>query len=142
MGPQGVARKYKNTITNVDTRPSVSTGNIAAGTKVNATITGFKSYVLFGIETSSKSWVRIYTDATSRTNDASRTVTTEPTLGSGLITEIVTTGSGSTTQLITPAVFGFNNDVPPTTTLYLAITNLDSVTKNITVYLTLLQMEA
>jgi hypothetical protein len=61
--------------------------------------------------------------------------------GSGVIAEVITTAS-SLTQLITPGVIGFNNDVATTTTVYLAVTNKDTVSRAIDVTLTLLQLES
>jgi hypothetical protein len=130
-GPTGVVRNVVNGTT-VTLTPNQTTSAL--------NITGYKSYVLFKIVTSAPSWVRIYTDDASRTLDISRAITTDPDLGSGLISEVLT-NTGHLTQLITPAVFGFNNDSPPSTNLYLTVTNKDTVSRNISVYLTLLQME-
>ena len=74
---------------------SNTTGSIGAGTTADITITGAKAYSFFKIETSHAAWVRLYTDTTSRTNDASRAHTTDPTPGSGVLAEVYTTTSGS-----------------------------------------------
>jgi hypothetical protein len=83
----------------------------------------------------------LYTDATSRTSDSARTEGNDPTPGSGIIAEVITT-SGSLTQLITPGVIGFNNDTSTVTTVYLSVTNKDTVSRSIGVTLTLLQLES
>ena len=129
-GTSGVARA---TIT----ATTASIANLATG---NVTATGYKSYVLFKIQTSCEAWVRIYTDSASRTSDSSRSIGTDPTPGSGVITEILTT-TGYLTQLITPGIFGFNNDGTPTTNIYLAVTNYNASSQAVTVTLTVIQME-
>ena len=96
--------------------------------------------MLFKIVTSCEAWVRIYTDSTSRTSDASRSIGTDPVPGSGVIAEVLTT-TGYLTQLITPGIFGFNNDGTPSTNIYLAVTNYNASAQAVTVTLTMIQME-
>lgn len=119
------------------TANTASLANLATG---NVTATGYKSYVLLKIQTSCEAWVRIYTDSSSRTSDASRTIGTDPIPGSGVIAEVLTT-TGYLTQLVTPAIFGFNNDATPTANVYMAVTNYNVSTQAVTVTLTLTQME-
>jgi hypothetical protein len=107
----------------------------------NTNITGFKSYALMKVGLSTAGWLRLYTDSTSRANDASRSVGVDPAPGSGVIAEVVTTGI-STTQIISPFVMGGNLDNPADTTIYAAITNLSGSTQAITANLTILQLEA
>ena len=120
---------------------SNSTGSIGAGTTADITITGQKAYSLFKVETSHAAWVRLYTDTTSRTNDASRAYTTDPTPGSGVLAEVYTTTSGSNTFKMTPAVTGWNDDGTPSTNIYAKVTNNESTSQDITVSLTILRME-
>ena len=120
---------------------SNTTGSIGAGTTADITITGAKAYSLFKIETSHAAWVRLYTDTTSRTNDASRAYTTDPTPGSGVLAEVYTTTTGSNTFKMTPAVTGWNDDSTPTTNIYAKVTNNESTSQDITVTLTILRME-
>lgn len=108
---------------------------------VTINIVGPKTYVLSKISTSSPAWVRIYSDAASRTSDAGRTEGTDPLPGSGVIAEVITT-PGFLTQLITPGVIGFNDDNTPADVVYVSVKNTDSVTSDITVTLSLLQLEA
>ena len=82
---------------------------------------------------------RLYTNPTTRTADASRSITTDPADGSGVIAEVVT--SGAQTKLITPATIGFNDDNPVTTTIYAKVENKSGGSANITVTLTILQLE-
>jgi cold shock CspA family protein len=120
---------------------SNTTGSIGAGTTADISITGAKAYSLFKIETSHAAWVRLYTDTTSRTNDASRAYTTDPTPGSGVLAEVYTTTTGSNTFKMTPAVTGWNDDATPSTNIYAKVTNNESTSQDITVTLTILRME-
>lgn len=128
------------TITPSRTTVSNTTASLADGATANMTITGFKGYLLYKIQTSAAAWVRIYTDTTSRTNDAARSELTDPTPGSGVIAEVITTGAE--TVLISPGTFGFNNDGTPSTNIYLAVTNKSGGSTTISVTLTVLQVEA
>lgn len=121
------------------TTASSSTSSIANGATENIQITGFKSYALLKIQTSAAAWVRIYTDVASRTADASRTQTTDPTPGSGVISEVITVSG--TTILMSPGLIGFNNEATPTTSIPLAVTNNSGSTASITVTLTLIKIE-
>ena len=120
---------------------SGSTGSIGAGTTTDITLTGAKAYSLFKIETSKAAWIRLYTDATSRTSDASREYTTDPTPGSGVLAEVYTTTSGISTFKMTPAVIGWNDDSTPSTNIYAKVTNNESTSQDISVTLTILRME-
>jgi hypothetical protein len=126
--------KTRSTVTGVTT--SITNNGIG-----NTNITGFKSYTLMKVGLSTAGWLRLYTDSTSRANDASRSVGIDPSPGSGVIAEVITTGI-STTQIISPFVMGGNLNNPADTTIYAAVTNLSGVTTSISVNLTLLQLEA
>lgn len=104
--------------------------------------TGFKSFALMKIETSSSAWVRIYTDSDSRNYDISnRSLNEDPVPGSGIIAEAVTR-EYPFRQIFSPYSMGGNFDDPPTTTIYAAATNLCGFTTDLTVSLTILRMEA
>ena len=117
-----------------------TTGSLAQNAIGNITITGHKSYLLMNVALSAAGWIRLYTDSTSRTNDASRSVGEDPLPGSGVIAEVVTTAS-SLTQKISPFVPGGNMDSTPSTNIYVAIQNLSSSTQTITATLTILKLE-
>ena len=117
-----------------------TTGSLAQNEIGNITITGHKSYLLLNVALSAAGWIRLYTDSTSRTNDASRSVGEDPLPGSGVIAEVVTTAS-SLTQKISPFVPGGNMDGTPSTNIYVAIQNLSSSTQTITATLTILKLE-
>jgi hypothetical protein len=115
--------------------------SLSPGQTSNSQIVGFKSYLLSKVATNYPAWVRIYTDAASRTNDSTRTEGNDPLPGSGVIAEVITT-AGYLTQLITPGVIGFNNDTVTTSTIYVAVTNKDSTSRTISTTLSILQLEA
>jgi len=111
---------------------------LSNGATSNQTITTPKTYVLHSITTSHAAWVTLYTDTTSRSNDASRAETTDPLPGSGVIAEVITTGSS--TQKITPGVIGFN--LNGTDATYVKIVNKSGATNTISVTLNYVQLEA
>ena len=119
----------------------IPAGVLTVGTTGYCQITAYKSYLLSKVVTNCPAWVRIYSSTAARTNDLTRTDSTDALPGTGVIAEVITT-SGSLTQLITPGVFGFNSDSPLTNTLYISVTNKDTSATTVTVTLTLLQLEA
>ena len=119
---------------------SGTTGSLAPNAIGNITITGHKSYLLMNVGLSTAGWFRLYTDSTSRTNDASRSLGLDPTPGSGVIAEVVTTGL-STSIKVSPFVPGGNMDSSPSTNMYVAIKNTSPTTQAITANLTILKLE-
>lgn len=98
-----------------------------------------KTYALLKIQTSHAAWVTLYTSDTARDADASRTETTDPLPGSGVIAEIIT--SGAATQGITPGTLGWNDDATPTSTVYAKVVNKSGAQNSITVTLTYVELE-
>ena len=92
------------------------------------------------ITTSAACWLRIYTDAASRSADSTRVQGVDPFPGSGVIAEIISTTAQ--TIVISPGTIGFNNESSPTTAIPVAITNLSGSSAAITTTVTLLQLEA
>jgi hypothetical protein len=121
------------------TTPSGSTGNIADAATANVTITGFKGYLLYKIQTSAAAWVRIYTSVAARTADSGRSEGVDPSPGAGVIAEAITTGAEIV--LITPGTIGFNDESSPTTNIELAVTNKSGGSADITVTLTVVKVE-
>jgi|APGre2960657373_1045057.scaffolds.fasta_scaffold15019_2 hypothetical protein len=121
------------------TTVTVTSGSLAAGATGTFDIIGFKSYLLFKIQTSAAAWVTLYTDAASRTADLSRLQTVDPLPGSGVIAEVITTGADII--VISPGTVGFNNEVVPTTNIPIKIVNKGALPAAITVTLTLLKIE-
>ena len=127
-------------INNTRTTANVTTSSILNNASADATITGFKGYVLYKIQTTAASWVRLYTDTASRTADASRLQGVDPAPDAGVVAEIITTGAD--TVLMSPGVYGFNNEGTPTSAIPIRVTNLSGETTTFTITLTLLQVEA
>ena len=125
----------------VRTDVSQTTGSLGIGATANIQFAGFKSYVLYKVDTSAPAWVTLYTDSTRRAADATRQSTQDPASGSGVIVETITSGSNAKSQLITPTVSGFNFDNPVSTTIYAKVHNRSGISTNITVTLTILQTE-
>ena len=117
-----------------------STGTISPQTDGNINITAFKSWVLLSVKTSSAAWVRIYASSAARTADVSRGEGADPVAGSGIIAEVITTAGVDQTQNITPFIFGGNLEIS-SNIIYLAVRNKSLINKDITVTLTLLQLE-
>lgn len=115
---------------------TATTPTLLAGDSVNLNIVGYQGYGLYKIQVSNPAWVRIYTSAAARTSDINRLITTDPTPDVGLITEVITNQTPQTVQLA-PAVLGYNNESPPTTTIPLRVTNTGVSSVAITVWLTI-----
>lgn len=128
--------------TSLGSRTTVAgtSASLSNGSSGDINIVGFKGYVLYKIQTSVASWVRLYTDAASRTADNSRSEGTDPVPGAGVIAEIITTGAS--TILISPGAFGFNNEGSPTNIIPVRVTNKSGTTTDVTVTLTVVQLEA
>lgn len=129
----GVAWTTPSTLSGRQTA-SAQTQSIADGVADDIVISAAKSYGLITIQTSAAAWVTLYTDAASRTADATRTENTDALPGSGVIAEVIT--GGAVTQLMTPGVFGFNNDTTPSTNVYAKVVNKSGAPAVITVTLT------
>lgn len=124
------------------TRSTVSTTTTSNSNGVSTlkSITVAKGYALYSIQVSAGAWVTVYSSASAQSADSSRTITTDPSPGSGVIAEAISTSA--TTTYFTPAVIGFNADGTPSTTAYLKITNNSGTTTAITVTLTYLTLES
>ena len=117
-----------------------TSSSIANNDRGELDITGQTVYTLFKVKASVASWVRLYVDATSRTNDSMRSEGEDPLPGSGVLAEVRTTGVNEEV-LITPGVMGFNNDSPTRTKkIYVAINNRSGSATTVTVTLTILKL--
>jgi hypothetical protein len=117
-----------------------ATASLANNAIGNITFTSAaKGYVLYKIQTSAAAWVRLYTDISSRTADASRAEGVDPSAGAGVVAEVITTGAQ--TILISPGTMGFNNETSPVAEIYAAVTNKTGGTATITVTITVLKIE-
>ena len=128
------------TISSTRTTLSGNTASLANSATGNIDLTGYRGYALYKITTSAASWVRVYTDSASRALDSTRTDSQDPGTNSGVIAEVITTGAN--TIVLSPAAVGFNNENSPTANIALAVTNKSGNTSQITVSLTLVQIES
>ena len=134
----GVAWSTPATPLQSRTTAQITATSLAPGAAANVSINTPKAYALLKVETSAAAWVTLYTDTGSRTADASRNETTDPTPGSGVIAEVIT--SGAVTQLISPGTIAYNSTGVATT--YLKVVNKGVSTANIQVTLHFIQIEA
>ena len=118
---------------------SVTTASLAPSASANVSATGFKIYALTNITTSSAAWVTAYTSTATRTADSSRSISTDPSPGSGVLAEVNTT-SNSLYAAFSPGVIGFSAESPPTTSIPLKVVNQGNATAAITVYLSVQQL--
>jgi hypothetical protein len=128
-------------VTGLQSRATVSTTTVSltTGSSTTATVTMAKGYALYSIQANAGAWVTLYTSLATQASDVSRSITTDPTPGSGVIAEAITTTSGTTN--FTPAVYGYNLDPFVSTDAYLKIYNNGASTTAITVTLTYLKLE-
>lgn len=121
------------------TTAAATTSSLANAATGNITITGYKGYMLYKVQTSHAAWVRVFVSSAARSSDSSRAEGADPTPGAGVIAEVIS--SGSQTLLISPGAIGFSNESSPTTDIYCAVTNKSGGTASITVTLTLVALE-
>jgi len=123
------------------TTANATTASLAHEEAGNLDITGVaKTFALHKIQTSVAAWVVLYTDAASRTADASRNITTDPLPGSGVIAEILMSDGGI--QKITPGTIGYNDDATPVTTVYAKVQNRNGTAGTVTVTLHFVPLES
>jgi hypothetical protein len=119
---------------------SVTTGTLLQNEAQNINFNGFKSYSLLKVFSNKYTWVTLYTDDASRSADASRSFGTPAPLNTGIVSDLVL-NTNQTIQM-TPSVIGWNNDTTPSGTIYARVRNLDTISEEITVTLTILKLEA
>ena len=122
------------------TTATVTSASLSASSSGTYTITGYKGYALYSIQTSGAAWVSVYNSTASRSADSARAITSDPNPGSGVIAEVIT--NNASTQYFSPAVIGYSSEAPPSTDIPVKIYNNSSSTQAITVTLTLIQLEA
>lgn len=135
-GGAGIGLSTRQTITKL-------VSGLGVGNTSNTTFTdGRKSWLLQKVGISSAARVVLYTDQNSMTADAGRSATTDPLPGSGVIAEINTSTAGVSTFVMSPGIMGWNNDSTPSDNIWFSVTNNETSTANITVSLTIVQLEA
>lgn len=126
---------------------TITNNSVAANTIVTNDVTLAKSCLITAINVSGPCRVRCYTTSAKRTSDLSRLVTVPPTVGTqhGVNFDIVMTSANTTsfpaTWVLSPTAIATNEDDSNSNTLYFSITNLDTITDNITVIITFLKIE-
>ena len=116
---------------------------IGIGATMNSTFTdGRKSWMLQKVGISSAARVVLYTDQAAMTADADRKETTDPVPGSGVIAEVNTSTAGVSTFIMSPGIMGWNNDATPSNNIWFKVCNNETSAANITVSLTIVQLEA
>lgn len=118
---------------------SVSTGSLAPNASVNIELPSFRSYALLSATINAACWLRLYTDADSRTADLNRTINVDPLAGSGVVAEIIT--AGNETVKMTPFVIGGNLSTVTSNNIFMRATNLSGSTININIELNLIRLE-
>lgn len=118
-----------------------TTGSIANGSSGNVEYATLgKSFALQKITVDKECWVRIYSDVSSRTADASRVQGSDPADGAGVIAEIISTTSGSQEFKLTPGIFGWLDNSE--TQVPVAIKNNSGSTSTVTVTIAALKLES
>ena len=122
------------------TTGAITTSSLSSATSATGPITGYKGYALYSIQTSAAAWVTVYSSNAALTADAGRSITTDPTPGSGVLAEVIT--SGDTIQYFSPAIMGYSSESPPTTAIPVKVYNNGNSSVAITATLTFVQTEA
>jgi hypothetical protein len=121
-----------------------TTTNLAAGASIKLTLPGgYKGYALYSINVSSSAWVRVYTTSTDATSfaEVNRVEGTPAAANSGVVAEISTTTDNETIKF-TPALIGYNSETNPNNDVVIRLKNKGASAVDITVKLTILQLEA
>jgi hypothetical protein len=121
------------------TQVTIITPSLAANAAANIIVSGYKGYAVYSIQSNAGAWVTMYTSNAAAASDYARTISTDPTPGSGVIAEAVSNIAATTN--FTPGVIGFNLESPPTTAIPVKVVNNGNVTGNISVTFTLLKTE-
>jgi|GEM_PF-6273505 len=107
-----------------------TSGSIVANASVSGTVSISPRYQLLQITTNYPCRVRLYTSTEKRDADITRPIGTDPESNHGLLFEFVTTSSLLTADL-SPVVDGFS----ATSSVAYHLTNLDTVTRNLSITL-------
>jgi hypothetical protein len=125
-------------------RTQISSSAIVLGNNsVVMNLNGYKGYALYSIATSANTaanvWVTVYSNVLARTTDASRSVSVDPTPGTGIIAEVLNVGN--VTQYFTPGIIGFNNEITANTNVPIKTAVTSANVANVTVTLTMVKLE-
>jgi hypothetical protein len=123
------------------TTVSATTTSLVSNATANLTVTMAKGYGLYKIAVSTGAWVTVYGNIARRNADFTRSITTDPVPGAGVIAEAITTGTTANVTNFTPSLIGYNDDVSVTTNAYIKVYNNSGVTNTVTVTVTYLPLE-
>lgn len=127
-----------------------SLNSVAPNARVTGSLTMAKSFLLQKVVATFPTRVRLYCtaasrDTTSPVNEPPRPVYVPPAPGTqhGVITDLyLDTSDKYTGWKLSPPAEGCNLDSPTTSTIYYSVTNLDTVTRNLSVTFTFVQEES
>lgn len=114
--------------------------SLAPNSEANIDLDAFKGYALYQIQVSHPAWVRMYSSSAARTADQSRAQSTDPLPSAGVLTEVITSSSNEILSF-SPALMCYNNDSTVNSNAYIRVKNLTNQTVNLSLILTVLQME-
>jgi len=114
--------------------------SLAPNSEANIDLNVFKGYALYKIQASHPAWVRMYSSSAARTADQSRAQSTDPLPSAGVLTEVITSSSNEILSF-SPALMCYNNDSTVNSNAYIRVKNLTNQTVNLSLILTVLQME-
>jgi hypothetical protein len=123
------------------TTVSATTSSLASNATANLTVTMAKGYGLYKIAVSTGAWVTVYGNIARRNADFTRSITTDPAPGSGVIAEAITTGTTANVTNFTPSLIGYNDDVSVSSNAYIKVYNNSGTTNTVTVTVTYLPLE-
>ena len=135
---------YQSPVPQITTAQVVATSLAAAAINTTSNLTlsqNWKSILLIKVDTGGKkARVRLYNTTANRTADTSpdRPNSTPPVPGTqhGVLCDLYLDTADKYTWWMSPPALGFNGDSPQVSTIYCAITNLDTSTQTITVTFT------
>lgn len=113
---------------------AVTTSSLAANASENDALAMAKMFTIMKVTVNYPARVRLYSTSASRTADASRSNTVPPTSGTqhGVIADLYLNTSDKYTWVCSPVIPGANADSTQSTSIYAAITNLDTAARVIT----------
>jgi hypothetical protein len=123
------------------TTVSATTTSLVSNATANLTVTMAKGYGLYKIAVSTGAWVTVYGNIARRNADFTRSITTDPVPGAGVIAEAITTGTTANVTNFTPSLIGYNDDVSVSSNAYIKVYNNSGTTNTVTVTVTYLPLE-
>lgn len=135
-----VVKEIIQVIRVVKTKTEVAVG--IANTVTGAIDIAVPSGILVKLAVSKASWLRFYATAADRSSDSTRLRTVDPVAGLGVLGEFIVTATlAGVAFRVAPVMFLYNNDAPVAHTIYYALTNDSGVQQDITMTLTLVDLE-